>query len=133
MYNNRRLAVSIFWIVLGIVLFVLGICKVVDDMWQSVGIAFVFIGALQVSRNMRYRKDEDYKEKVDVAVSDERNRYIRLKAWAYAGCIFVVVSAVASIGFRVAGQTEKADVTGMCLCFVIFVYWLSYYVLQRKE
>ena len=54
MYNNKRLALSIFWVVLGLVLFVLTEAGIVDSSYFSgMGVALAVVGTLQVIRNLR--------------------------------------------------------------------------------
>ena len=56
MNNNRRLVLSIFWVVLGLVLVVLSIMEVLDSsVYAGMGGALAAVGALQVIRNLRYR------------------------------------------------------------------------------
>ena len=38
-YNNKKLALSIFWVVLGLTLLVLNLVGVLDDLYSSMGIA----------------------------------------------------------------------------------------------
>ena len=79
MNNNRRLVLSIFWVVLGLVLVVLSIAEVLDSsVYAGMGGALTAVGALQVIRNLRYRGNEEYREKVDTEVNDERNRFLRM-------------------------------------------------------
>ena len=57
MYNNKRLILSIFWIVLGTVLMVLSVMEKIDpSMCSAMGGALIAIGALQTIRNLRYRR-----------------------------------------------------------------------------
>lgn len=105
---------------------------VLDEFWSGMGAAFIVVGALQVYRQVKYRNNEEYREKVDVAIEDERNRFIRGKAWAWAGYLFVIIAAVGSIALRVAGQGEMADMAACGVGLLVFLYWGSYMVLNRK-
>ena len=132
--SNRRLVLSICWVILGIILVVLSAKDVIDKtMFAGMGGGFIVIGALQIIRNIRYRTDEKYKKDVDIAVRDERNRSIRLSAWAYAGYSFIVTACVAIIVLLVAGQNIYAWILGYCVCFILLVYWVSYMILQKKR
>ena len=133
MYNNKRLALSIFWVVLGLVLFVLSETGIVDSSYFSgMGVALAVVGTLQVIRNLRYRKDAEYKEKVDIEVSDERNRFLRLQSWAWTGYIVVMVEAAGSIAAHVLGQEIVGQVLSYSVCLIICVYWISWFILSRK-
>ena len=52
-YNNKKLALSIFWVVLGLTLFILSVAEVLDDsVYAGMGAALTVIGALQIWRNL---------------------------------------------------------------------------------
>ena len=133
MYNNKRFALSIFWVVLGLVLFVLSEAEILDSSYFSgMGVAMAVVGTLQVIRNLRYRKDAEYKEKIDIEVTDERNRFLRLQSWAWTGYIVVMVEAAGSIAAHVLGQEIVGQVLSYSVCLIICVYWISWFILSRK-
>ena len=133
MYNNKRLALSIFWVVLGLVLFVLAEAEILDSSYFSgMGVAMAVVGTLQVIRNLRYRKDAEYKEKIDIEVTDERNRFLRLQSWAWTGYIVVMVEAAGSIAAHVLGQEIVGQVLSYSVCLIVLVYWISWFILSRK-
>ena len=133
MYNNKRLALSIFWVVLGLVLFVLSEAEILDSSYFSgMGVALAVVGTLQVIRNLRYRKDAEYKEKIDIEVTDERNRFLRLQSWAWTGYIVVMIEAAGSIVAAVLGQEIVRQVLSYSVCLIICVYWISWFILSRK-
>ena len=133
MYNNKRLILSIFWVVLGLVLFVLSEAEILDSSYFSgMGVALAVVGTLQVIRNLRYRKDAEYKEKIDIEVTDERNRFLRLQSWAWTGYIVVMVEAAGSIAAAVLGQEIVRQVLSYSVCLIICVYWISWFILSRK-
>ena len=133
MYNNKRLILSIFWVVLGLVLFVLSVAEILDPTYFSaMGVALAVVGTLQIIRNLRYRKDKDYKEKIDIEVTDERNRFLRLQSWAWTGYIVVLIEAVGSIVAAVLGQEIVRQVLSFSVCLIVCVYWISWFVLSRK-
>ena len=132
MKYDRRMVLSVFWVLLGAALFVCGAMEVVDSYWSGMGGGFLAVGVLQLIRHIRYRKNEEYREKVDVAVSDERNRFLTGKAWAWAGYLFVLVSGVATIALKVMGQDQWSLAASYALCLLLVLYWGSYLVLKRK-
>ena len=76
-----RIIVNVIWIVLGIVVNFLN----VDSFWVGMGSSLLVIGTVNLIRMYRIHKNEAYKERVEIELNDERNRYIRSKAWAWAG------------------------------------------------
>ena len=132
MKYDRRMYLSLFWILVGAALFVCGAMEWIDSYWSGMGGGFLAVGILQLIRHIRYRKNEDYREKVDVASSDERNRFLTGKAWAWAGYLFVLVSGVATIALKVMGLDQWNLAASYALCLLLVLYWGSYLVLKRK-
>lgn len=132
MKNDRRIIVSGIYIILGMVLFALGLMEIVDAFWSGMGAALIVVGVIRLAQFFRFRKDEAYREKMETETSDERNRFIRNKAWAWSGYLFVIIAAVSTIVFRVMGQELISRVAGFAICVLLILYWGSYLVLQKK-
>ena len=132
MKYDRRMYLSIFWVLLGAALFICSALGMVDSYWSGMGGGFLAVGIIQLIRHLRYRKNEEYREAVDVAVSDERNRFLTGKAWAWAGYLFVLISGVATIALKIAGQDQWSLAASFALCLLLVLYWGSYLVLKRK-
>ena len=131
-YGKKKMALSIFWMVLGAVLIGCDMAGLVGEVWSGMGGGLLVVGGLQVYRQMKYRNNEAYREKVDIAMQDERNRFIRGKAWAWAGYLFVIIAAVGSLILRFSGKSELADMAACGMALLVFLYWGSYMVLSRK-
>ena len=71
-------------------------------------------------------------EKIEIEEKDERNRFIRNKAWAWAGYLFVMIMSVATIVLKVIGQELLMMAASGSVCLVLVLFWISYYVLKRK-
>jgi len=132
MGKNYRFLLSVFWIVLGAVLCVCNGLGLIEDYWFSMGFAFIVVGILQVIRHIRYRTNEEYREKFDTESKDERNRFIANKAWAWAGYLFVMVAAVSSIVFKLLDREDLMMLASGSVCLMILLYWGSYMVLKKK-
>ncbi len=132
-YNNKRLALSIFWVLLGATLLGLSIAEILNDsVYSGMGGALMAIGILQIVRIVRYRKDEKYRENIDTEIKDERNVFLRMKSWAWTGYIVVLVEAIGSVIAMVLGQETIQLMLAYSVCLIIFVYWLVYIILSRK-
>ena len=129
---GKRVYIGIFWRVLGAALVILEFIGKLDSFWSGMGAGLMAIAILQLIRYARYSRDSEYREKVDTAGKDERNRYIANKAWAWAGYIFVIASAVATVAFKVAGQDELSVACGCGVGIMVMLYWISYLILSRK-
>jgi hypothetical protein len=132
MKYGRKIWLSIFWVLLGLVLIGCEIAGLVSEFWSGMGADFAAVGGLQVYRQLKYRTNEEYREQVDVALEDERNRFLRSKAWSWAGYLFVVIAAVVSLILRIAGEGDMADMAACGVALLVFLYWASYMVLKRK-
>lgn len=129
---NKRIYISIFWVVLGIVLCALHQAGLIEDYWFSMGIAFIFVGALQIIRHIRYKTDSDYRENRDIETGDERNKFIANKAWAWAGYLYVMIAAIGSIVCKLLGREDLMMFCAYSACLIMVLYWLSWLRLKKK-
>ena len=132
MYDNKRLFLSVFWVILGAVLLIVAVTKKLDSRYAGMGGGLLVVGALQIARNLRYRRDPAYREKIDTEVSDERNRFLRMKSWSWAGYITVLAEAIAAVVAAVRGQETVQLVLSYSVCLLLAAYYISYLVLSRK-
>ena len=130
--NKKNRFLSLLWVLLGVVLTVCAAAGALDSYWYSFGMALLVVGGLQLWRQRRYRKNEAYREKVDTETGDERNRFIANKAWAWAGYGFVMIAAVASIAFKIAGREDLMMFCSFSVCLIVLLYCGSYMILKRK-
>lgn len=133
MYNNKKLFLSIFWVILGAVLFGLSFAGKADaSIYSGMGGALMAIGALQILKNFKYRSDSEYREKIDTEVEDERNKFLRMKSWSWTGYIIVLGEAAASLVAMFAGAHEIQMILSYSVCLMLLVYWITYMILSRK-
>ena len=132
MRENKRLFATILEIAIGIVLAVCSFSEVIDDYWGGMGTALVVVGSIFFFRQLRYKTDESYKDKVDLEINDERNKYLRIKAWSWAGYLFVVIAAFGSIIFKILGMDIYFMAAGIAVCLLTTLYWISYFISSRK-
>ena len=131
-YNNRRLALSIFWVILGAALVALSAAGVLDSsLYSGMGGALIVVGILQIARNMKYRRDPDYREKIDTE-NDERGKFLRMKSWSWAGYLVVLIEGVGVIVAMVLGEHTVQLILSYSVCLILCLYWIAYLVLSRK-
>ena len=133
MKATERMIANIVEIVVGVILTILGYTGVVDSYWSGMGTALIFVGIIFLFRTFRYKTNTEYKEKVDVEVNDERNKYLRMMAWSWTGYFFVLIAAFASIIFRILGYNQYSMMAGYAVCLLITLYWISFLILRRKH
>jgi len=132
MKRDKRMIFSIIWLIIGAILIALAFAGKVDEFWNSFGFALAIVGALQLLRFHRFQKNPVYRERVEIAESDERNHFIRSQAWAWSGYVYILTMAVAVIVFRVIGKDELSFFASMACCLMLVLYWGAYMILKRK-
>ena len=132
MNNNRRMILSVLEIAIGAALLVCVKLAGGDSVWLGMGGALVAVGLLQLILGLRYKTDENYREKVNVEATDERNAFIRSQAWVWAGTGFVIVCGVLTVVFLLLGRQELSTLSGFAVSLLVLLYWLSYLFLKKK-
>ena len=132
MKSNKRLITYIVEILVGLMLLFLYFLKITDEFWSGMGAALIIVGVLQLIRQIRYKTNQTYKESVDVAVNDERNKYLSMKAWSWAGYFFVLIAAIATIALKICGLDEYVIFASGSICLIVLLRWISYLFLKRK-
>ena len=132
-YSKRHLLLSVFWIILGLAFTALAVTGTVEiDVLSGLGGGLIAVGVLQLIRNLRYRKDPAYREKVDTETGDERYRFIRMKSWSWAGCVVIAAEGIGTVAARLMGQDTVSDVLSYCVCLLLCAYWISFLIISRK-
>lgn len=129
---RKGIYVSVFWILLGVVLNAMESAGQVDEFWGGLGFALMMVGLLQVARLIRYQKDAQYREAVDVNHADERNRFLANKAWAWGGYWLVLLYGAGTIIFKLLNREDLMMFCAGTVCLMLVLYWLCYLVLKRK-
>mgnify|MGYP003318461946 CR=1 FL=1 len=129
---EKRFYLNIFYVVIGAALLACGIFEIVDSFWSGMGGALIAVGVIRMIHILRYRYDEAYRENMEIETKDERNRFIRNKAWAWAGYLFVLIAAISSIVLKLLGQDLLSIAAGFAVCILVLLYWVCYLVLKKK-
>ena len=129
---DKKNSYPIVLLVAGLVLTGLGMAEIVDEFWSGMGSALLVMGIIRLLRFYRLKKNDSYREKMETAQTDERYQFIRMKAWSWAGYLFIMVSAVATIILRVLGQDLLSQFASFAVCLMLVLYWISYFVLKKK-
>lgn len=129
---NKRFIFSIAWIVLGITFLVCSILGILDDFWSGLGCGLFAVGTMQLIRVKRYASNPDYRTAVDTEVNDERNKYISMRAWAWAGYSYIMICAAAVILLKIAGMDSYVGIASGGLCLMLVMYRFFYFILQMK-
>lgn len=129
---DRRIIANALYIVLGVVLFGLGFADLLDAFWSGMGGALISVGVVRTIHMLRYNNDEAYREEKEIEATDERNRFIRNKAWAWAAYLFMLITAVSTIVLKLLGQELLSIAAGFAICILLVLYWFCYLALRKK-
>ena len=132
MKNGRKPLSPVIEIVLGAALIIVSKLFDLDSVWVGMGSALIAVGTVQFLNLLRYRQDADYREKVDTEAHDERNQFIRARAWVWAGTCFVLVGGVLTVLFQILGKQEYATLCGSGVSLLVLFYWISFLILRKK-
>lgn len=127
-----RLIASVLEVIIGITLLICSFLNLVDDFWSGFGVSFIIIGALFLFRNVRYYTNKGYQQEIDIQTDDERNKYLSLKAWSWAGYLFVIIAAVGTLVFKFVGKEDLMMLCSGTVCLIVSLYWISYMILRKK-
>lgn len=103
-----------------------------DSFWSGMGTSLAVMGLIFLLRGIKYRRNEDYKKEVDTEVNDERNKFLAMKAWSWAGYLFVMISAVAAIVMKILDYDQYVFFFAGSICLIMVLYWVVYMILRKK-
>ena len=132
MKSNKRLIACIVEIAIGLALLISNLAGLTDPFWSGMGTALIVVGVIFLIRQIKYQTSETYRESVDVEVNDERNKYLSMKAWSWAGYLFVLIAAVGAIVLKIAGRDDLVYMASGSVCLIMVLYWLVYVILRKK-
>ncbi len=130
--KKKEIIFAIIWLLLGLALTVLSVLETLDEFWSGMGSALLVIGSLRLLRGYRLSKSDTYREKREVAETDERFHFIRTKAWSWAGFLFIIICALACIIFKLLGQDVLCMAASGAVCLMLVLYWISFFILKKK-
>ena len=132
MKKDKRYLLSITYLIIGIILIGLSLFEKVDSFWSGMGSGLFTVSILQLIRFYRFNNNEEYRKKIELEENDERNHFIRNKAWAWAGYILVIILAIFTIVFKIVEQDLLSMASSTILCLVLILYWIFFLVLKNK-
>ena len=131
-YFKNGIIKNVIYLFLGGILLTLGFVGIIDEFWSGLGFALIFVGILRLVYYFRLEKNPELKERVKTEINDERNRFIRNKAWAFSGYLFIIIAGICLIVFKIIGQDLLSLAASYAVCLIMILYWISYIILKRK-
>ena len=132
MRQKIKLSFNIVYVIVGCILIGFAVLEKLDSFWSGMGSALLVVGLINLLKIHRLNKNEEYREKLEIEVSDERLQFIRNKAWAWSGYLFVLISAVACIVFKVMNLDQLSLYASFSVCLVLALFWVSHAIIKRK-
>ena len=132
MRQKIKLSFNIVYVIIGCILIGFAVFEKLDSFWSGMGSALLVVGLINLLKIHRLNKNEEYREKLEIEVSDERLQFIRNKAWAWSGYLYVIIAAILSIVFKLINQELLMMYASGSICFIVLIYWISYMFLKRK-
>ena len=129
---KEKMIASMIEIIVGAALVMASLFGVVDEFWSGMGTSLLIIGILFFIKGIKYKTNEEYREKWDIETNDERNKYISLKSWAWAGYLFVMIGAAGTIILKLVGREDLMMMASGSVCLIMVLYWISHTILRRK-
>jgi hypothetical protein len=130
--KKKDIVFGVIWLLLGLVLTVLCCLETLDEFWSGMGSALMVIGVLRLLRSYRLSRSEIYREKIEIAETDERFHFIRNKAWAWAGYLFIIICSLSTIVFKLLGQELLCTAFGGAMCLMLVLFWICFFILKKK-
>ena len=130
--KKKDVIFGVIWLLLGFALTVLSCLETMDEFWSGMGSALMVIGIVRLLRSYRLSKSETYREKREVAETDERFHFIRNKAWAWAGYLFIIICALGVIVCKLLGQDLVCVVLSGAVCLMLVLFWGAFFILKKK-
>lgn len=132
MYYEKRIWVYVLELLLGVGLIVAVKLTAIDSIWGGMGGGLIAVGALRLVQCLRLSRDGAYREHIETEAHDERNAFLRARAWAWAGYAFLLICAALTIVLMAMGKAPYFTLTSCAMALLVVLYWISYVILQRK-
>ena len=131
---RSRLNIAITYIVLG-VMFIVGtfITKTENDFISTFGFMMILMGLVRIRNYRIITKDEDTIRKQQIIETDERNISIVHKAKSVAFAVYTFILGAAVIVLSFIGMHEVAKWVAYSVCLLVVIYWICYFIYQKKS
>ena len=129
-----RLFVAISYVILGIAMIVVfNVIKTDNSFFSSLGFALTVIGIARIRNYFLITKDEETITKRQIAENDERNISIANKAKSVAFLAYILVVCTSITILYALNKTQLAFILSGTVCFLLLVYWISYWIISKKS
>lgn len=129
-----RLCLAVLYILLGITsIIVYASGSKENTVILTFGAAFTAMGILRVIRYFKITRDPESVRERKTEETDERNIAIVRRAKAVAFGVYTFGAAILVIVLEFSGKSSLASAIALNICAIVFIFWLSYTVLQKRS
>ncbi len=131
---KTRLYLGISYVVIGVAMIIVALTvNGTSEYLSPFGTALLVIGIARIRNYFIITKSDETIKKQQIAETDERNIAISNKAKSFSFNLYVVLACIAVIILQIMKITELATIIGMTVCALLVIYWISYFILQKKS
>lgn len=129
-----RLCLAVLYILLGITSIIVYTFNLGEDtVLLTFGTAFTAMGVLRVIRYFKITRSPESVRLRKTEESDERSIAIVRRAKAVAFGVYTFGAAILVIVLEFSGKSSLASAIALNICTIVFIFWLSYIVLQKRS
>lgn len=130
---KQRLYIGIIYIALGVMLIV-GVfsSKSNNDFISALGFAIAMVGVARIIQYLKITKNEDSIKKQKINETDERNLSIIQKAKSTTFSIYLLFSCTVVIITSLFDMPDVANWFGYSQFVLVIIYWICYWIYQKK-
>lgn len=131
---KSRLNIAIIYMVLGVILIAAAfITKTDNEFISAFALMMIIMGLVRIRNYLIITKNEDTIKKHQIAQTDERNVSIIQKARSSAFSIYFLILGMAVIVLSFLRMHDEAKQIGYCVCLLAVIYWICYFIHQKKS
>ena len=130
---KQRLYIGIIYIALGVMLIV-GVfsSESNNDFISALGFAIAMVGVARIIQYLKITKNEDSIRKQKINETDERNLSIIQKAKSATFSIYLLFSCTVVIIASLFDMPDVANWFGYSQFVLVIIYWICYWIYQKK-
>ena len=130
---KQRLYIGIIYIALGVMIIVGGFSsKSNNDFISALGFAIAMVGVARIIQYLKITKNEDSIKKQKINETDERNLSIIQKAKSATFSIYLLFSCTVVIITSLFDMPDVANWFGYSQFVLVIIYWICYWIYQKK-
>ena len=131
---KQRLYYGVICIVLGAIM-IIGVTatKSENEYISAFGFALAMVGVARIIQYLKITKNEDSIKKQKINETDERNISIIQKAKSATFSIYLLISCSVVIITALIDMPDVAKWVGYSLFVLVIIYWICYFIYQKKS